>query len=114
MTIHDYLDYDLIWLWFVPIFNDLIWFGPKIKSNQIIWHTGPPHTKNFFQRGGTVDSALRVIFDFAYDQDEWTGDGDHRDVFDEKINALPECRNDQEFGLVSLACGIQYSRSLYG
>jgi GNAT superfamily N-acetyltransferase len=74
----------------------------------------PPHTKNFFQRGGTVDSALRIIFDFAYDQDEWTGDGDHRDVFDEKINALPECRNDQEFGLVSLACGIQYSRSLYG
>jgi len=106
----------MIWFDYDSCLYLMIWFdsGPKIKSNQIIWHTGPPHTKNFFQRGGTVDSALRVIFDFAYDQDEWTGDGDHRDVFDEKINALPECRNDQEFGLVSLACGIQYSRSLYG
>jgi len=34
MTIHDYLDYDLIWLWFVPIFNDLILIRAP-KSNQI-------------------------------------------------------------------------------
>ena len=63
------------------------------------------------QRGGTVESAIRIIFDHAYDQDECTGDGSHMELFEEEINGMPECRNDQEFGMVSLACGIPYSRS---
>ncbi|KAE9364854.1 hypothetical protein N431DRAFT_111710 [Stipitochalara longipes BDJ] len=74
----------------------------------------PPHTKSFFQRGGTVESVLHIIFDKTRDQDEWAGDGEHMHIFEEDIKALPECRNDQEFGSVALACGVQNSHFLYG
>jgi GNAT superfamily N-acetyltransferase len=66
----------------------------------------PPHTKNFFQRGGNAESALYIIFDQARDQDWWAGDGEHMEIFSEDVKALPECRNDHEFGFVALACGL--------
>ncbi|CZR56632.1 uncharacterized protein PAC_06521 [Phialocephala subalpina] len=74
----------------------------------------PPHTRNFFQRGGNTESALRIIFEQARDQDEWVGDGMHMDVFENGINALPECRNDHEFGFVASVCGISDLTRLYG
>lgn len=37
----------------------------------------------------------------ALDQDEWAGDGSHRDWFGDEIDQLSVCRNDHEFGFVS-------------
>ncbi|EPE26563.1 hypothetical protein GLAREA_02476 [Glarea lozoyensis ATCC 20868] len=74
----------------------------------------PPHTKNFLGRGGEPESVLRIIFENAVDQDEWTGDGEHMEVFRDKVMAFPECRNDHEFGFVALACGIPNLMRLYG
>lgn len=46
-----------------------------------------------------------MCFQLAMDQDEFAGDGEHHNVFSDKIEALPECRNDHEFGFVSGMCG---------
>ncbi|KAK0119471.1 hypothetical protein ONS95_010919 [Cadophora gregata] len=91
---------------------------PSIPNLVSIWMDSgewPPVTQNFYKRGGTTESALRAIFEFARDQDEWAGDGEHRETFGDEIDALPKCRNDHEFGFVALACGVpgfgQYMRS---
>ncbi|PVH68791.1 hypothetical protein DL98DRAFT_506466, partial [Cadophora sp. DSE1049] len=80
---------------------------PTITNLIDIWKNSgewPPVTRNFYERGGTTESALRIIFEFARDQDEWAGDGEHREVFGGQIDELPKCRNDHEFGFVALAC----------
>ncbi|KAL2065189.1 hypothetical protein VTL71DRAFT_2858 [Oculimacula yallundae] len=66
----------------------------------------PPHTKNFIGRGGNAESVLRIMFENSKDQDAWVGDGEHMEVFEDDVMALPECRNDHEFGFAALACGI--------
>lgn len=83
----------------LPTINNLI----EIWQDSSEW---PPVTRNFYQRGGTTESALRWIFEFARDQDQWAGDGEHTDIFEEYVDALPKCRNDHEFGFVALACGV--------
>ncbi|KAG4429733.1 hypothetical protein IFR05_014784 [Cadophora sp. M221] len=65
----------------------------------------PAHGFNFYQRGRKTKSALRKIFEFARDQDQWAGDGKHLEAFGE-IRCLPQCRNDHEFGFVARACGV--------
>jgi hypothetical protein len=83
--------------------------APTILNIHNAWRDSsewPPHMKNFFQRGGNAQSALRIIFEQARDQDKWAGDGEHIAVFENDVNALPECRNDHEFGFAALACGI--------
>lgn len=67
----------------------------------------PPVTRNFLEKGGNVENALRVVFDVARDQDYKAGDGETMAVFSDDILKLPECRNDHEFGFVALACGLQ-------
>jgi hypothetical protein len=67
----------------------------------------PPATRNFLQRGGTVESVFLAICRDAMQQDEWTGDGEHLGIFSEEIAKLPECRNDHEFGYVSGMCGYR-------
>ncbi|KAL6240818.1 hypothetical protein RBB50_012233 [Rhinocladiella similis] len=67
----------------------------------------PPATRNFLQRGGTVQSVFLAICSAAIEQDEWTGDGEHQDTCGEEITNLPECRNDHEFGYVSGMCGYR-------
>ncbi|KAL8721641.1 MAG: hypothetical protein Q9181_007667 [Wetmoreana brouardii] len=57
----------------------------------------PPHTRNFLQRGGRPISAVLACFDMAMDQDRYLGDGEHETVFGDKIEKLPQCRNDVEF-----------------
>ncbi|KAF4630252.1 hypothetical protein G7Y89_g7883 [Cudoniella acicularis] len=74
----------------------------------------PPHTKNFLQRGGEPESVLRIMFENTKDQDEWAGDGMHMEVFEDQVKALPECRNDHEFGFAALACGMPKLTRLYG
>lgn len=54
------------------------------------------------------------MFEHAWDQDEWTGDGYHVDTFEDDIKALPECRNDYEYGFVGLACGVPGVMLMYG
>ncbi|KAK6067153.1 pyridoxamine 5 -phosphate oxidase [Seiridium cupressi] len=58
----------------------------------------PPVTKNFLQHGGSVASVATMIFETAMEEDEWSGNGQCREVFSEQIEELPSCRNDHEFG----------------
>jgi GNAT superfamily N-acetyltransferase len=67
----------------------------------------PPCSKNFMDRGGTIFSVGSMIFNAAKDQDIFAGDGEHLHVFKKDIEALPECRNDHEFGFVSGICGYK-------
>ncbi|OIW24576.1 hypothetical protein CONLIGDRAFT_584115 [Coniochaeta ligniaria NRRL 30616] len=67
----------------------------------------PPVTQTFLNRGGSVASVANVIFQAAMEQDEWAGDGTHREIFEENIDQLPVCRNDHEFGFVSGMCGYE-------
>jgi len=73
------------------------------KSDSSEW---PPVTRNFYERGGNTESALRVIFEHARDADEYAGDGTLIEMFADHIESLPKCRNDHEFGFVALHCGI--------
>jgi GNAT superfamily N-acetyltransferase len=67
----------------------------------------PPTSRNFLQRGGTVESVGSMMFELAMHQDELAGDGEHLEVFREEIEVFPECRNDHEFGFVSGMCGYK-------
>ncbi|KIW17273.1 hypothetical protein PV08_04464 [Exophiala spinifera] len=67
----------------------------------------PPATRNFLQRGGTVESVFLAICRAAMEQDEWMGDGCYQEVMGDEIAKLPECRNDHEFGYVSGMCGYR-------
>ena len=73
----------------------------------------PPVTRNFLQRGGRVESVLRVVFSSTMSQDFKAGDGSILMTFEDEIMKLPKCRNDHEFGFVALACGIKELRSYY-
>ena len=58
----------------------------------------PPHTKNFFQRGGTVSAAVQAVFDYVEDEHKYLGSGGHEETFREEISRLAPCRNDLEVG----------------
>lgn len=60
----------------------------------------PPATKNFLQRGGTVESVFLAICRRAMTLGEFMEDA-------EEIAKLSECRNDLEFGYVSGMCGYR-------
>ena len=74
----------------------------------------PPNTKNFLRRGGKPESVLRIMFENSKDQDKWAGDGMHMETFENDVIALPECRNDHDFGFAALACGLPDLMPLYG
>ena len=61
----------------------------------------------FLERGGRIDDALLTVFELARNQDDMAGDGQHDAVFQTDIERLPECRNDHEYGFVSLHCGVE-------
>ena len=67
----------------------------------------PPVTRNYLQRGGTVAAVATMLFQRAMDNDEYSGDGYHQDVFGDKIEKMPVCRNDHEFGFASGMCGYK-------
>lgn len=67
----------------------------------------PPATRNFLQRGGTVESVFLAICRNTMQQDKWAGDGEYQEMVSEEIANLLECRNDHEFGYVSGMCGYR-------
>lgn len=67
----------------------------------------PPVTRSYLERGGTVAAVANAIFEQAMGQDEWAGDGNHRECSAEDIDALVACRNDHEFGFVAGMCGYK-------
>lgn len=86
-----------------------------LTTENVLAALGPPSgwprcTKDFLQRGGSVASAILLVFDFAMDQDEMVGNGGHQDVFREDIEKLKECRNDHEWGFVRRLCGFAEKR----
>lgn len=74
----------------------------------------PPCTRNFLQRGGSVASAVLQVLEFAMDQDEMIGDGEHQATFEEDIDELKECRNDNEWAFVRRLCGFADERKNFG
>jgi GNAT superfamily N-acetyltransferase len=84
--------------------------SPTVSNIHQVWSEcgeWPPVTQNFFNRGGTIESALSIVFEHARNQGELTGDGGHWECFQEHIERLSECGNDHEFGFVALACGLE-------
>ena len=54
------------------------------------------------------------VLDFAMDQDEIFGDGEHQATFQEDIDELKECRNDNEWAFVRRLCGFADERENFG
>lgn len=70
----------------------------------------PPYTKNFFQRGGKVSSAVLTCFEHAIGEDLYLGNQQHYLTFKPEIEELPTCRNDHELVMAmrnykALECG---------
>jgi hypothetical protein len=84
----------------LPVPIELKILGALRAANE--W---PPTSRNFLERGGTVYTVGSMIFNYAMEQDQFSGDRQHWDIFHEQISKLPECRNDHEYGFVSAMCG---------
>jgi hypothetical protein len=78
----------------------------SVRGESDLW---PSCTRNYLQDGGTVESCLKIVFEHARGHDRLAGDHVHMDMCKKDIEALPECRNDHEFGFVALACGLSIS-----
>lgn len=91
---------------------------PRVQNVLDVWMSSgewPPVTSSYFQMGGEAADALRIMFEAAHDDDRWMGRGSFElskmrgvDLAEEpaEIAALPHCRNDLEFGMVALMCGV--------
>ena len=56
----------------------------------------PPNTRNFFQRGGKVASAVQAAFDWVVVGHKYLGFEDFEKVLEEEVAPLKACRNDLE------------------
>ena len=74
----------------IPITHNVLF----VQRDENEW---PPCTRNFLQRGGTVQAVLQACFDNAISQDLYLGDGEHHQTFQEEIDAFQACRNDGEY-----------------
>jgi len=54
----------------------------------------------FLNSGGTVPEVVKVVLDFALNQDEDFGDGEFMAVFRDEVEAMPECANDGDFDAI--------------
>ncbi|KAK5231389.1 hypothetical protein LTR72_000570 [Exophiala xenobiotica] len=63
------------------------------------------NTKNFFKGGGRVETVARIVFEAAMDDFTSTGESPPSWFEVEDIDELPKCRNDHEYGCVSIRCG---------
>ncbi|KAB8228986.1 uncharacterized protein BDW43DRAFT_289535 [Aspergillus alliaceus] len=55
----------------------------------------PPTSRQFLQRGGSVGAVATMLFQRAIESDEYAGDPLHTETFGDRIQQLPECRNDK-------------------
>ena len=85
---------------------------PTEKNILYLHHTdvnGDPMLENYLKLGGTVGAVVMSVFERAMVCDEWTGagylKGYIRKMYGDKLDALPVCRNDEEYGFVSGLCG---------
>lgn len=62
----------------------------------------PPNTKNYLERGGTIEAVLRALFDRVIEESEEAGLDEffNGPEFREMHDALPTCRNDAEWGFI--------------
>lgn len=65
-----------------------------------------PASKKFIKRGGTIDSALRLVFELANKADKFAGTGEGWKRYGEQVEQLKECRNDSEFAFAALVSGV--------
>ena len=66
-----------------------------------------PRARNCLHRGGSVDDALRVVFEQARSGCALAGDGSGQALYGDKISGLKRCRNDSEYACATLACGVK-------
>jgi len=69
----------------------------------------PPNTRNYLSRGGTVTAVTEEILNVTKAQDDLAGDGFFFDVprFRTEYAALPRCRNDSEWGMISRVLALE-------
>lgn len=56
-------------------------------------------TREYLSQGGTVASIVLACFDYAIEQDLYSGDGSFEESHGEDVAKLPKCRNDHEFAM---------------
>ncbi|KAI0386896.1 hypothetical protein F5Y04DRAFT_242589 [Hypomontagnella monticulosa] len=95
----------------VPSENGIMNMSGQHSTNS------PPAKTTFLAHGGSVSHVAKLIFEQARIQDEWAGHGLLRENLgnnQERIDKLPACRNDHEFGFVSGMCGYDIAVTLDG
>ncbi|KXJ87541.1 hypothetical protein Micbo1qcDRAFT_124682, partial [Microdochium bolleyi] len=67
----------------------------------------PRVTQTYLERGGTIACVGACVFESAMDSSLLAGDGSALDGAGtlDAYDALPKCRNDEDFGFVSRQCG---------
>merc|ERR1711939_108507 len=65
----------------------------------------PVDTKNFFKGGGKLEAVNKLVFEAAIDDFTSTGESIPFWFEPEEGEVLPRCRNDHEYGYVSVKCG---------
>lgn len=87
----------------VPTRNNLI----KEFQNLSEW---PPVTKNYLEVKGTLEgkfeAVLLSIFQMTRGEGVMTGSGDYYECWNEAIDKLKTCRNDDEYCMVMVALGL--------
>ncbi|KAB8257968.1 hypothetical protein BDV32DRAFT_139951 [Aspergillus pseudonomiae] len=77
---------------------------PNEQDVEMVLHDAsewPPTSRQFLQRGGSIGAVATMLFQRPMESDEYAGDPLHLETFGDKIQQLPECRNDKEFGFVN-------------
>lgn len=75
----------------------------RIKLNKNF----APRARNYLRRGGSVDDALRVVFEQARSGCAPADDGSGHALYGDKISDLKRCRNGGEYACAALACGVK-------
>ncbi|UKZ60420.1 uncharacterized protein TrAtP1_001700 [Trichoderma atroviride] len=77
----------------------------KVVEAVMSESNGSSIAKHYLDCGGTVEAVGSALFWRVMDESRSAGDGATWDLFADDLEALPACRNDDEFGFVSSMCG---------
>ncbi|KAK1252723.1 hypothetical protein MKX08_003910 [Trichoderma sp. CBMAI-0020] len=77
----------------------------KVVEAVMSESNGSSVAKHYLDCGGTVEAVGSALFWRVMDESQSAGDGATWDCFADDLQALPACRNDDEFGFVSSMCG---------
>ena len=61
----------------------------------------------YLKGGGTVRAVVMSLFEASKAWSSAAGDGRFDEICKDRIDEIPECRNDHEYGFVSAMCGFE-------